>query len=452
VIAQTIRTGRAQNVPDVRAVFNYIPGWDIAQSELAIPLRVGGSVIGAIDVQSSNLNAFTSDDERIMTIFAERAALALEHGRLNAQTETRMRQLISMRTVDMAISSSFDLDPVMTILLDQVTRQLGVHAADALTYDGSTQTFLFICGRGFRRDVQHHTRLWLGESLAGRVAQERQTIHIPNLLEQPGISSRFPDIFFEQFVTYVGVPLIAKGQLKGVLEIFHREPLEFGQDEYRFLEMLASQLAIAIDNTELFENLQRTNADLMIAYDSTLEGWAKALELRDKETEGHSRHVSWLAIQLAQAMKVKEEDLVHIYRGAVLHDIGKMGVPDSIILKPGPLTEAEMAVVRKHPEFAYTLLLPINYLRLAIDIPYCHHEKWDGTGYPRGLQGEQIPLAARIFAVVDVWDALISDRPFRKAWSREDAARYIREQAGIHFDPAVAGAFLNSTFKDTVRY
>ena len=205
------------------------------------------------------------------------------------------------------------------------------------------------------------------------------------------MACRDPDLSIEQFITYVGIPLFTKGQVKGVLEVFQREPLVLEPEWHAFLEMLAGQAAIAIDNSELFDHLQSSNADLGLAYDSTLEGWANALELRDKETEGHTRRVAELATRLAQSMGVKENDLLQIYRGALLHDIGKMGVPDSIVLKPAPLTEDEWAIVRKHPQYAHDMLSPITYLQLALDIPYCHHEKWDGTGYPRGLRGGQIP-------------------------------------------------------------
>jgi HD-GYP domain-containing protein (c-di-GMP phosphodiesterase class II) len=166
------------------------------------------------------------------------------------------------------------------------------------------------------------------------------------------------------------------------------------------------------------------------------------LELRDHETEGHTRRTTELTIRLAQAMGIKDNDIVHIYRGALLHDIGKMGVPDSIVLKPGPLREDEWVKMRKHPQYAYDMLSPISYLKQALDIPYCHHEKWDGTGYPRGLKGEQIPLSARIFAVVDVWDALTSERPYRNAWPQEKAIDFIHDQSGIHFDPKVVDIFL----------
>jgi putative nucleotidyltransferase with HDIG domain len=180
------------------------------------------------------------------------------------------------------------------------------------------------------------------------------------------------------------------------------------------------------------------------AYDETIEGWSNALELRDEETEGHSQRVTEMTLNIARMMNVKTDELVHVRRGALLHDIGKMGIPDAILLKPGKLTVEEWAVMRKHPVYAYDMLAPIDYLRPALDIPYCHHEKFDGTGYPRGLKGEEIPLPARIFAVVDVYDALTSDRPYRKAWSKEEALKYIHEESGTHFDPQVVEAFLKT--------
>jgi putative two-component system response regulator len=190
------------------------------------------------------------------------------------------------------------------------------------------------------------------------------------------------------------------------------------------------------------KNLEEAHKQLLFAYDETIEGWSRAMDLRDKETEGHSQRVTELTIKLAQALGMPKEELVPVRRGALLHDMGKLGIPDSILLKPGKLNEEEWDFMRQHPQLAHNMLHPIEYLRPALDIPYCHHEKWDGTGYPRGLKGEQIPLAARIFAVVDVWDALTSDRPYRPAWEREKVLEYIREQSGKHFDPRVVKGFL----------
>jgi len=254
--------------------------------------------------------------------------------------------------------------------------------------------------------------------------------------------STFENLAKESFAAYVGVPLIAKGQVKGVLEIFHRSPLDSDPQWLEFLETMASQAAIAIDNATLFNDLQRSNLELTLAYDTTLEGWAKALELRDEETEGHTRRVTEMTLELVQEMGINSGEIEHIRRGALLHDIGKMGIPDSILLKPGKLTEDEWEIMRQHPVFAYNFISQIEYLHPAVDIPYCHHEKWDGSGYPRGLKGEHIPLSARIFAVIDVWDALSSDRPYRKAWEQDRVKAHIKEEAGLHFDPAVVEKFL----------
>jgi len=246
----------------------------------------------------------------------------------------------------------------------------------------------------------------------------------------------------EGFISHHVAPLIIKGKVKGVLEILNRSPLAPDREWMDFFEALAGQAAIAIDNASLFQDLQHANDELFLAYDATIEGWSRAMDLRDKETEGHSLRVTDLALTIAREMGFREDDLVHVRRGALLHDIGKMGVPDNILLKPGKLTDEEWVIMRKHPVFAYNLLSPIEFLQTALDIPYYHHEKWDGTGYPLGLKGEQIPLAARIFSLVDVWDALGSDRPYRPAWPKEKMIQYIKDQTGKDFDPKVADIFL----------
>jgi HD-GYP domain-containing protein (c-di-GMP phosphodiesterase class II) len=271
---------------------------------------------------------------------------------------------------------------------------------------------------------------------------ERRTVHVPDLRKTTPRFRRTDLLVGEDFVTYIGVPLIARGRVQGVLEVFHRTPLHPDPHWLTFLDALASQAAIAVDNATLFQQLQRSNAELILAHDATIEGWSRAMDLRDRETEGHTRRVTELTVLLARTLGISEEEIVHIRRGALLHDIGKMGVPDAILSKPGPLTDAEWALMREHPALAHEMLAPIAYLRPALEIPYCHHEKWDGTGYPRGLRGEEIPLAARIFAVADVWDALRSDRPYRPAWPEAKVRDHIRALSGTHFDPRVVTAFL----------
>ncbi len=201
-------------------------------------------------------------------------------------------------------------------------------------------------------------------------------------------------------------------------------------------------------NSELLATLRKSNANIQDAYETTLEGWSHALDMRDKETEGHTQRVTELTLKIARAIGMGGEELVHIRRGALLHDIGKLGVPDYILHKPSQLTEEEMNIMKQHPRNAYGLIYPIQYLRPSTDIPYYHHEKWDGSGYPQGIKGKEIPLPARIFAIVDVYDALTNNRPYRKAWTKKQTLDYIKSESGKHFDPQLVDVFLKEVGKD----
>lgn len=366
------------------------------------------------------------------------------HKRDEERLHRQLQRMNALRDIDMAISASLDLRLTLKIFLDQVTSQLGVDAASMLLLNPHTQILNWAEGRGFRSHDMHHISLRLDEDedRAGKAVLERRIINIADVHDVIDNSLRGPLVLQEGFVSYYGVPIIAKGQVKGVLELWHRAPLEPDAEWLDFLANLGGQAAIAVENSMMFEDLQRSNMELALAYDTTLEGWSHALDLRDKETEGHTQRVATLTVQLARAMNMNEAELIHVRRGALLHDIGKMGIPDNILLKPGKLTDEEWVIMRKHPVYAFELLSPIQYLRPALDVPYCHHEKWDGSGYPRGLKSEQIPMCARIFAIIDVWDALRSDRPYRAGWEAGRVREHIKEGSGSHFDPAVVEAFL----------
>ncbi len=395
------------------------------------------------EVRNESREPFTPNKLRLAQTIGNSAAIAIRRMLLREQTERHLHQLLALSEIDLAIISSSDMVSSLRVLLLQTIQQLKVDAAAVWQFNPTSQTLEFVTGRGFRTPAFENAKpLRLGEGYAGQAARERRTIHIPNLTEDNENKLLASALAAEPFVSYYAVPLIVKEQIKGVLELFHRTKLESNEEWRKFLHALANQAAIAIDNSTLFNDLQNSNAELFQAYDATIQGWSRALDMRDNETEGHTQRVTELTTELAGLFGLSAEELVHVRRGALLHDIGKMGVPDNILLKPGPLTEEEWVVMKKHTTFAYELLSPIHYLRLALDIPYCHHEKWDGTGYPRGLIGEQIPLVARIFAVVDVWDALTSDRPYRKAWSNEKTIEHIKSGSGTHFDPQVVKTFL----------
>jgi putative nucleotidyltransferase with HDIG domain len=364
-----------------------------------------------------------------------------ERKKAEESTQRYLQRLSILRAIDLAITSSLDLRVTLNVFLDQASAHLGVDAVDVLLLNPSMQVLEFAAGRGFRSRTIEQTRLRLGEGLAGRGALERSAISIPNLAAAGQDVVREKLVAAEGFVSYFAAPLIAKGDVKGILEMFTRTPFSPDHEWLDFVEALAGQAAIAVDNSNLFDGMQRANLDLTLAYDATLEGWSRALDLRDRETEGHTQRVAELTVMLAETIGIRGNDLMNIRRGALLHDIGKLAVPDSILFKPGPLTEDEWRVMKRHPVAAYEMLASIPYLRAALDIPYAHHEKWDGSGYPRGLRGEQIPQAARVFAIADVWDALRSNRPYRSAWSEDQARTYIKEQGEKHFDPAVVEAF-----------
>lgn len=357
--------------------------------------------------------------------------------------QRQVRRFQALRAIDIAISAGPDLQFTLGILLEQIIAQLNVDAAAILVHRIGTPLLEYAATRGFRTDGPLHAKAYIGRGFAGIAALTQKTIHIPDLSVNGGMSEQLIPITAEDFKVYYGIPLIAKGQVKGVLEVFMRSPCSIDPERLEFLEALGGQAAIAIDNSSLFEQLQDSNTELSIAYDATLEGWVKALELRDRETVGHAHRVIEMTQSVADQIGIGGEMLQHIRRGALLHDIGKMGIPDSILLKPGPLTPSEWEIMRQHPVHAYEMLKTIDYLAPALEIPYSHHERWDGNGYPQGLKGRDIPISARIFAVVDVWDALTSDRPYRSAWTARQALEYIQRESGRHFDPQVVNAFLH---------
>jgi GAF domain-containing protein len=420
---------------------NSVDGSSVANTHpvLYVPMLVKGEILGVIRTQGLRQNSFSQADAELLTLVGNTGAIAVENARLFKETERRLKRLAALRAMDMAISSSFDLRVTLNVMLDQVATQLGADAASVLLFNPYSQALEYAAGRGFHQTGIARSRQRLGEGLAGRTALERKLVFINDYPEFSASGNRFSG---ENFISYYGAPLVAKGQLKGVLEIFHRTRFVPDPEWLDFLETLAGDTAIAIDNTALFTELQRSNIELTMAYDSTLEGWSRVLELRKLESEGHTQRVVELTLNLGDALGMAEVEMVHLRRGALLHDIGKIGVPDSILLKNGPLTPQEWEIMHLHPTYAYGMLSPIVYLRPALEIPYCHHEKWDGTGYPRGLKENQIPLAARIFAVVDVWDAMRSERTYRRAYPDPEVLEYIRSESGKHFDPQVVQAFL----------
>ena len=366
----------------------------------------------------------------------------LERAQVENQLHYQLKRQEALRKIDTMIAAGGDLSIPLHYLLEQTCELLEIDTTDILILDPIAMRLELYDSIGFNHNLHHYASFRIGDSWAGEAAYNRTSMIIPNLFEDKHGWTLPPYWVEEGFQAYFAVPLKVKGEIKGVIELFHRSPINPSRDWVNFMETLAGQAGIAIDSYELFERLQQSNASLIVAYDATLEGWSQAVEMHDQETGAHGRRLADLTVDLARMMGISNDQLIHVRRGALLHDIGKMGVSQDIIMKPGPLDSNETAIMRQHPEKAYKMLARINYLRPTIDIPYSHHERWDGSGYPRGLKGEIIPLSARIFMVIDVWDALTNDRHYRKAWPKEKALEYIRDQSGKLFDPEVVENFI----------
>ena len=380
----------------------------------------------------------TLDGHRYVIIVAQEISQRIK---AEQQIQQQLIQLDTLHRIDNLITANLSLPDLLNGVLEEVRAVLKADAAAIYTFD-SPEVLRCVALSGsqiFLNEVQCEIPRGLFPDLASgkRVmvntdsSDTNRLVIIKNRIRQNG------------FTGYIGEPLSSSGKVKGILEIYFNDHFEASNEWGSLLGRLSAQVAVAVDKSQLYRNLQNAYTELNQAYDQTLAGWVAALELRERETAVHSREVVEMTVRLAHLMGIKADDLMHVWRGAYLHDIGKMAIPDAILLKPGPLTEEEWEVMRQHPSLAYQMLSGVSYLKPALDIPYGHHEKWDGTGYPQGLAGENIPLTARIFAVVDVWQALTSDRVYRKAWPEQNAIEYIVDHSGTHFDPRVVEGFMS---------
>jgi PAS domain S-box-containing protein len=390
------------------------------------------------------------------TDITDRKKAEIIRNQLLDDSQRRLKRIGSLREIDEEISSSSELSSTLDKIVNNLLIHLEADAVDVLLLDEKNMTFYYADSIGFDSERIKNARVKFGGSFAGIAAETRGVVHFSDL-ENEEVDEAFRSLLKQEKIkSYYGVALVAKDKIVGVLELYLRKEVVPDNEWLDFFQTLAGQAALAIENAQLVEGLESTNrelskvnsdlisanANLLSAYDATIESLTRALNLRDYETEDHSRRVSIMMLELSDRVGFSPEERIHINRGTLLHDIGKMGVPDAILRKPGMLTPDERKIMEQHPVYAYNLLKSIDYLQPALSIPHLHHEKWDGTGYPHGLKGEVIPLAARLFALVDVFDALTSDRPYRKAWPIEKTIDYIKEQSGKHFDPDIVRVFL----------
>ncbi len=440
LVPAAARTGHPVYAEDVHTDPRYIEGEPQTQSELAVPLLVNNHVIGVLDFQSQQRAGFAENIQSRIARQAGQVALALDNAWRLAETEERLRRLLGLPDTmrDQAIQGDLHLDLALSLMLQAAMTNLALDAVVVLLLNPDTQRLEYQAGQGFRSPP-----VTLREATL-TVAPERPTLSLPALVRDGLMQS-------EGFLGHHACLLVIRGQVAGLLEVYHRQPFQPDAAWLARLERVAAQAANAIENAQrrVFDQLPRharSGNELELAYDTTLEAWARAVELHAQEAVGHTERVTHGTLRLAQACGLSGATLPHLCRGALLHDLGTISLPAHILLKPEPLTAAEMALVHKHPVHAYEWLAPIAFLQPALDIPYCHHEKWDGTGYPRGLRGRDIPLSARVFAVVDAWDTLSSPprSGAREAWPPEKVREHLRAGAGTHFDPDLVDTFLGN--------
>ena len=353
-----------------------------------------------------------------------------------ADVHRMLQKMERLMEINITLNSTLELAQVLDLIIANAVEMLECEAGSILLCNKEKDCLLFSASTSADSKTLAQISIPLTDSLAGAIFSKNLPLVVNNVDKDIRHNTSVATQIHFHTHSLLGVPMRIQDRVIGVLEALNKKRGKFTEEDVKILTAIASQAAVAIENAQLVEALQES-------YESTLEGWAAALDLRDKETEGHSQRVTWLAMELAQALGMSKEDVSYLRQGALLHDIGKMGVPDSILHKNGPLTEPEKAIMRQHPVNAYKMLYPITHLRPALDIPYSHHEKWDGSGYPDHLKGEEIPLSARIFTIIDVWDALRSNRPYRKAWSVKKTITYVQKQAGKDFDPNIVKRFVD---------
>ena len=354
-----------------------------------------------------------------------------------AEINRMLQKMERLMEINITLNSTLALDRVLDLIIAKAVEMLDCEAGSILLYNKDKDCLIFSASTSADSKTLAGIPVPLTDSLAGTIFSKNRHLIVKNVEKDIRHNASVAAQIHFQTRSLLGVPMSIQNRMTGVLEALNKRQGTFTEEDVKILTAIASQAAVAIENAQLVKALQES-------YESTLEGWAAALDLRDKETEGHSQRVTLLAVQLAQEIGMSKDDVTYLRQGALLHDIGKMAVPDRILHKHGPLTAREKTIMRQHPINAYNMLYPIAHLRSALDIPYCHHEKWDGSGYPRGLKGEEIPLAARIFTIIDVWDALRSNRPYRKAWSAKKTITYIQQEAGKSFDPGIVKSFVDA--------
>lgn len=411
-------------------------GWRL----LSRDFRLGQESLGSIRIEYQETSPI--DRGKLFDALARQLEGAIQRIGAQRKVAAQVRNISFLQLIGRTISGDMDFETFAAPLLRQIQKFLDADAVSLFLTDKDSATMTCRAQSGFKTSLIEGSVVNYGDSYVGQAAVQQRIISMPVLVpaaENRGFAALIEG---EKFVSQFCAPIIVAGKTTGVLEVFTRKQFSPSPEWTILLDAIAAQTGLALDYNAIYADLQRAYLDLELSYEATIEGWSTAMDYRDQETEGHSKRVTALTLSLASRLGIAEDRIAQYGRGALLHDVGKIGIPDNVLKKEGPLNDEEWALMRRHPAIAYDLLSRIPYLKDSLEIPLYHHEKWDGSGYPKGLRGEDIPVAARLFSVVDVFDALTSDRPYRRAWTKADTLRYIKEQSGRQFDPHIVDVFI----------
>ena len=422
------------------------------QSLLIVPLRVGANVLGLLSVASFTPNTLDAAHAAAVSVLAGYAALAAQNLRLHEVHCLAAERQAMLDQISEALQKTLDLETLIGRIFDEVNKALHAEAQSIWLVNDEQETITCRFATGPGAVVIKEVMVPLGEGIVGKTVAHQKSYLITDAQKDVRHSRRADLVTGITTRSLLSVPMVREGKAIGAIQAINKQAgfactaeettvasavsgEFFTHDDMELFRAIADIAALAIENARLY-------ADLQASYDTTLDALTAALDCRDKETEGHCRRVSEYSVRLAEQVGMTAEEVRILRRGALIHDIGKIGVPDSVLHKAGPLTRGEWEVMQKHPQAGWEMLQNIPYLQHEVQLVLTHQERWDGNGYPFGLRGENIPFNARIFAIADTFDAILSDRPYRKGRPYEEAAQIITGESGRQFDPRLVAAFL----------
>ncbi|HDT14987.1 MAG TPA: GAF domain-containing protein [Firmicutes bacterium] len=413
---------------------------------VCIPVKYEKEILGVIQLlNKKGGGVFTRDDVDVIQPFLSYIAVLIKNAGLTIENRKRIQSLEHIMELTKYVNSTLNLDSLLDIMLDISTKMLGGEAGSVLFIDDEAEELVFAAATGRKKDELKNTRVPIGKGIAGWVAREDASVLVPDVKNDPRFYSKTDEDIKFRTKSIIAVPLRTKEKLIGVVEILNKKNgAQFDEQDKLLLEALANQAAVAIENAKLYSETK----DMFL---STVKSLAAAIDTKDAYTHGHSEGVTELSVAIGKELGFSAKEIEDLRLAALFHDIGKIGIEESILRKPSKLTRAEYEEIKKHPDFAANILLSIPQLKEIIPVIRHHHERYDGNGYPAGLKGDEIPYHSRIIAIADTVDAMTTDRPYRKALAFSRSMEEVKRCSGTQFDPGLTGIAIAAMKKSRLK-